>query len=127
MKKLALLLVLLAAITLVAPLQKCSAQDIWVDCWDDENYDIYVMDDTIIRGSNEDNISFKVAVKQVQNGALTNIILCKFIKWPEDAWRYRTSESDGTNYSAVAKNDPVFEFCMQSLGWNYSFDNGLYY
>ena len=127
MKRYLLFFIMVAAILSLSPNQICNAQDIWVDHWSDENYEIYVMDDTIVKGPNEDYTSFQVVAKQVKDDTLVNVVLCKYVKWPDDAWRFRTSESEGTNYSAVAHSDPVFEFCMKKLGWSCTLDNGLYY
>ncbi|MCR5175362.1 MAG: hypothetical protein K6C05_00775 [Anaerovibrio sp.] len=127
MKKIAFFFVFVACIILFSPSQRCAAEDIWVDHWEDVGYDIYVMNDTIVKGHNADYISFMVTVKQVEDDTLTNVLVCQFQKWPGDAWRMRNSESEGTNFSAVACHDPIYEYCMNRLGWEYTTDNGLYY
>ncbi|WP_143272189.1 hypothetical protein [Anaerovibrio sp. JC8] len=125
MKKLLLCFTMMAAITLFYPQTFCHAEDIWVEHWNEEGCDIYVMDDTIIQGPNDENISFKVAVKQIKDGKLANVVICNFVRWPDEPWRFRTSESEDIDFPPVVANDPVFGYCMQQLGWEYYLENGL--
>lgn len=46
------------------------ATDVWVDHWDYENVDVYVMDDMISYGTRSTGRWFKVSTKLVQDGQL---------------------------------------------------------
>ena len=97
-----------------------SAQDVWVDHWNYENVDIYVMNDTITIGKDNDGYRwFKVITKEVKNNELI-----KTIKWSygemSTEWRYETSEMDGMHTNHVTKHDKVFQYCMKYLGWSYT-------
>ena len=50
------------------------ATDVWVDHWDYENVDVYVMDDTISYGTRSTGRWFKVSTKLVQDGQLQQVV-----------------------------------------------------
>ena len=108
-----------------------SAADVWVDHWDSENKDLYVVEDTI-SGNNTD---FSVVVKEVRNGRLINQQSWYFNKFKTDFWRYQTDEMRiaaakkgiGARMGVVMAPNRVFEYCADSLGIYYYIDNGYYY
>ena len=56
MKKIFLLTILL---TMIFSASICAAKDIWVDRWESEGVDVYVMENTIA-GNNERNYSLEI-------------------------------------------------------------------
>ena len=96
----------------------CFAKDVWVEHWNDENVDVYVMDDTIISSEAAKNY-FSVSTKKVKDGKLLKVIEWKFSKYKNDMWRYETSTMDGTHTTVVSPENKVFKFCMNKLGWSY--------
>ena len=117
MRKLFAIIVFISAIAVSVVSNSCEAKDIWVDHWNYENVDIYVMDDTITSGTSKTGQYFKVAVKQVQNGKLIKTNIWTFSKLYNDFWRYKTDEMRGPN-SPVMKST-IFEYCMKHIGWPY--------
>jgi hypothetical protein len=107
----------------------CAAQDIWVTHWQSENLDIYAMDDTIRDTSSEDYKSFAVSAKFVKNGQLLKVVNWDFMKNKTGMWRYETSTMDGRHTTVVIPRSPLFEFCMNRLGWSYHIkdNNGVEY
>ena len=107
-----------------------SAADVWVDHWDSENKDIYVVEDTISGNST----NFSVVVKEVRNGRLINQQSWYFNKFKTDFWRYQTEEMRikaaqkgvGARMDVVMAPNRVFEYCADSLGIYY-YINGYYY
>ena len=108
----------LVAVIFSASVQNVEAKDVWVDHWDYENADIYVMDDTIVPSESARNY-FSVSTKEVKNGKLLKVISWKFSKYKDDMWRYETSNMDGMHTTVVSPGNKVFEFCMNRLGWSY--------
>ena len=106
-----------------------SAADVWVDHWDSENKDIYVVEDTISGNST----NFSVVVKEVRNGRLINQQSWYFNKFKTDFWRYQTAGmrkgKNGIGHSSPVYGTPnrIFEYCADSLGIYYSNNNGYYY
>lgn len=123
MRKIILAVTLIS--TLIFSVSICAAKDIWVDHWQSEGIDIYVMDDTITAGNNQDY--FSVSTKKVKNGNLLKVVVWKFSKVRNDMWRYETSSMRGTHTTVVTHPNKVFEFCMAKLGWSYSIKNIYYY
>ena len=64
----ALRVLLLGVFVWAAGMLTASATDVWVDHWNSENLDIYVMDDTISYGTRGDTRWFDVSTKMVKNG-----------------------------------------------------------
>ena len=103
-----------------------SAADVWVDHWDSENKDIYVVEDTISGNSTD----FSVVVKEVRNGRLINQQSWYFNKFKPDFWRYQTKEMRikaakkgvGARMDVVMAPNRVFEYCADSLGIYYYID-----
>lgn len=108
-----------------------SAADVWVDHWDSENKDIYVVEDTISGNST----NFSVVVKEVRNGRLINQQSWYFNKFKTDFWRYQTKEMRikaaqkgvGARMDVVMAPNRVFEYCADSLGIYYYIDGYYYY
>lgn len=100
------------------------AKDIFIDHWNYENVDIYVVDKSITSGTSGTDKFFKVTVKQVQNGKLIKSNVWSFSQFRGE-WRYKTDEMKG-NTSTVF-NNKIFEYCMKQLGWPFEIVNGGYY
>ena len=79
MKKLLLVPALMLAF-FFSTISSVSAADVWVEHWDSENKDIYVVEDTISGNSTD----FSVVVKEVRNGRLIN----------QQVWLYSKYETD---------------------------------
>ena len=107
------------------PAKICAAADIWVEHWNEENADIYVVEETI-SGNSAQNY-FSVSTKKVRGGQLLQSIQWKFSKYQNDFWRYETSTMDGSHTTAVITRNAIFEFCMERLGWNYKIVDFYYY
>lgn len=125
MKKLLSALVLAMVMACMQP--DCEAADVWVAHWNDENVDIYVMDDTITSGTSKTGRYFDVATKKVKNGQLKQVITWKFSKFKDDMWRYETSTMDGSHTTVVIPRNGIFEFCMDMLGWGYRIEGSWYW
>lgn len=122
MNKILLTVTLIA--TLIFSASTCAAKDVWVDRNSYDGTDYYVMDDTIV--GNDSRNYFSVSVKQVRNGRLDKVVVCKFDKYGGGMWRYETSTMDGTHTTVVIPRNKIFEFCMEWLGWHYSIDGSYY-
>ena len=111
-----------------------SAADVWVDHWDSENIDIYVVDDTISRKA-ADSTHFSAVVKEVRNGRLINQQSWYFNKFKTDFWRCQSDEMRikaaqkgvGARMDVVMAPNRVFEYCADSLGIYYYIDGYYYY
>lgn len=126
MKKI-FLAVILALTVFLIPAKNCAASDIWVESWNDEGVDIYVVDETIKNISVENNRAFSVSVKEVKGGQLLKNVQWTFSKFSDDFWRYETSEMDGEHLTVVIPRNAIFEFCMEKLGWSFSVVDFWYY
>ena len=104
----------------VAGMLTAGATDVWVDHWNSENVDIYVMDDTIFCGTRGDTRWFDVSTKMVQNGQLQKVVRWEFSKYKTDTWRYETNTMDGTHTTVVIPRSRIFEYCMDQIGWPYT-------
>ena len=111
--------------TLIFSASICAAKDIWVDTWEGEGVEVYVMDDTI-KGNDTRNY-FSVSTKLLHNGKLSRSLTWKFSKFRDDMWRYETNTMDGTHTTVVIPRNKVFEFCMNQLGWSYKIVDMWYY
>ena len=127
MKKFIFLMSLVLTIAVIVPTFICEAKDIWLDHWNTENVDIYVMDDTLRNGSTDTGKYFKVSTKEVRDGNLVRVVDWSFSKYKTDMWRYSTSTMKGTHTTVVIPRDQIFEFCMNTLGWDYRIKNVWYY
>lgn len=107
------------------PAKICAAADIWVAHWNEENVDIYVVEETISGNSAKDY--FSVSTKEVRGGQLLQNVKWEFSKFQNDMWRYETSTMDGTHTTVVIPRNMIFEFCMNRLGWNYKIVDFYYY
>ena len=99
-------------------------KDVFIEHWNYENVDIYVVDKSITSGTSGTDKFFKVTVKQVQNGKLIKSNVWSFSQFRGE-WRYKTDEMKG-NTSTVF-NNKIFEYCMKQLGWPFEIVNGGYY
>ena len=108
-----------------------SAADVWVEHWDSENKDIYVVEDTISGNSTD----FSAVVKEVRNGRLINQQSWYFNKFKTDFWRCQSDEMRikaaqkgvGARMDVVMAPNRVFEYCADSLGIYYYIDGYYYY
>ena len=114
------IVMMLAAFCIVAPASECGATDVWVAHWNDENVDIYVMDDTLQYGTGSTGRWFNVVTKKVRDGRLLRTIDWKFSKFKSDMWRYETSTMDGRHTTVVMPSNGVFRYCMNAIGWCYT-------
>lgn len=102
-----------------------AAKDIWVDTWEGEGVEVYVMDDTIV--GNDNRNYFSVSTKLLHNGKFSRSLTWRFSKFRDDMWRYETNTMDGTHTTVVIPRNKVFEFCMNQLGWSYKIVDMWYY
>ena len=107
--------------------QTCAAADVWIAQWNSENVDVYALDDTITSGTSDTGRYFKVSTKFVRNGQLLEVVNWSFSKFHDDMWRYETSTMDGRHTTVVIPRSPLFEFCMDRLGWSYTTDGHYYH
>ena len=84
MKKFIFLMSLVLTTAVIVPAFICEAKDIWVDHWNTENVDIYVMDDTLRNGSTDTGKYFKVSTKEVRDGNLVRVVDWSFSKYKTD-------------------------------------------
>ena len=124
MRKIFLAAMFVVALTVT---QTCAAKDVWVEHWNSENIDVYVMDNTITSGTSNTGKYFKVSTKFVRNGKLQSVVNWSFSKWHDDMWRYETSTMDGSHTTVVMSRNMIFEFCMDRLGWSYRIKDMYYY
>ena len=120
MKKMIFVVLLITTFIIPFASNNCEAKDIWVDHWNYENVDIYVMDETITSGTSNTGKYFKVTVKEVQNGKALKTNEWSFSKYYDDPWRYSTEvmKKRGTT-SVVTVHSKIFEYCMKQLDWTY--------
>ena len=101
------------------------SKDVFIEHWNSENLDIYVVDESLNGEISKTGKLFTVMVKQVQNGKLI-----KTHKWSftenNGEWRYSTEEMDKKGRSSIVSESKIFEYCMKRLGWKYV-KNGRYY
>ena len=123
MNKVLSITMIVASMLIFVP--KCDATDVWVEHWNNENIDVFIMDDTIVSYRGARSIGFTVSTKLVKNGTLQRVT-----NWTFDSlkgWKYSTNDGQHFNSPAIFKNN-IFEFCMNQLGWIYSIrDDGSYY
>ena len=105
----------------------CAAADVWVDRWDSEGVDLYAMDETITSGTSATGKYFSVSTKMIGDGQRQRVVKWTFSKWQDDMWRYETDSMDGTHTTVVIPRSPLFEFCMDRLGWSYEIEEHWYY
>ena len=105
----------------------CRAEDMWIDHWQSENVDIYVMVETLGGDFSANGRYFNVSTKEVRNGELIKMIEWSFSQINSDFWRYETNTMKGTHTTAVIPKNRLFEFCMDRLGWDYRIKERWYY
>ena len=108
MKKIYALLLMIATFFICWPASNCDATDIWVCHSSYEDIDVFLMDDTLIHGINENGRYFKVMWEYEKS------------KYASDPWRYETSTMTHDHTCIVHVYDYLFEYCMNWLGWNYT-------
>lgn len=122
MKKFLSIALVVASMFIFVP--NCEATDVWIEHWNNENIDVFIMDDTIVSYRSARSIGFTVSTKLVKNGTLQRVT-----NWTFDSlkgWKYSTNEQHF--YSPAIFKNNIFEFCMNQLGWIYSIrDDGSYY
>ena len=111
--------------TMIFSASICAAKDVWVDRWEGEGVDVFVVDDTIVANDAQNN--FSVSTKLVHNGQLSRVLTWNFSKYENDMWRYETNAMDGGHTTVVTPQNKIFEFCMNRLGWSYRIVDMWYY
>lgn len=104
-----------------------SATDVWVAHWNDDNIDVYVMNDTITNSVEANGRGFSIATKFVRYGQLQKIVTWHFGKFRDGMWRYRTNTMRGGHDTVVIPQNKIFEYGMNQIGWSYYASNGYYY
>lgn len=124
MKQLILALMFVITLTLTS---NCAAADVWVEHWASQGVDVYAVEETI-EGNVTDTACkhFTVTTKIVKNGQLQELIKWEFDKFRTDMWKYETSNMDGSHMTVVLVRSPLFEFCMEKLGWSYRTEDNYY-
>ena len=117
MKKFIFLMSLVLTIAVIVPTFICEAKDIWVDHWNTENVDIYVMDDTLRNGSTDTGKYFKVSTKEVRDGNLVRVVDWSFSKYKTDMWRYSTSTMNSYHRGHPSRSDlrVLYEYTWMGL------------
>ncbi len=119
MKRIVFMLLAVTAIFFSAFDRACEAKDVWVERWEQNQADVYVMDTTLEWEENLDGKVFRVSTKMMQDGKIRNIVKWKFAKFRDEMWRYETNMMGGSNMTVVSPGNKVFEFCMKRIGWTY--------
>ncbi len=96
MKKYLFLVLVAFAVMFSVSVSPCEAKDVWVERWQQNHADVYVMDDTLGWEENLNGKFFRVSTKLVQNGKLKSIIKWKFVKIRDEMWRYETNQMGAT-------------------------------
>ena len=117
MKKLLLIPTLMLAF-FFSTVSSVSAADVWVDHWDYENVDAYVVEETLSGNS----ANFSVVVKEVRNGRLIEQSTYYYMH-NEVGWGGKVN---GHKFVVYGKPDRLFEYCADSLGIYYTYDDGFY-
>lgn len=122
MKKIYALLLMVASFFICWPASNCDATDVWVYHSSYDDVDVFLMDDTLIHGINENGRYFEITVKEVRNGKLLRTVLWEYekLKYESEPWRYESSTMSPNHTCAVITPDYLFEYCMKCLGWNYT-------
>jgi len=103
--------------------EPAEAKDVWIERWEQNQADVYVMDTTLEWEENLDGKIFRVSTKTVQNEKIRNIVKWKFAKFRDEMWRYETNMMGGSNMTVVSPGNKVFEFCMKRIGWTYRMED----
>ncbi len=122
MKNVYTLLLIILTYFIFWPANSCSATDVWVYHSNYDNVDVFLMDDTLTHGINENGRYFQITVKEVRNGQLLRTVMWEYekLKYESDPWRYETSTMTHDHTCAVIAPDHLFEYCMNWLGWGYT-------
>lgn len=128
MRKLCMTLVtfLISCTFLLSNASIAGATDVWVDHWNDEDVDVYIVDDSLDYGYTSNGKWFSVSTKMVQNGQLNRVVKWKFDKHQDEVWRYFTKKMRD-HWCAVIPQNAIFEYGMNQLGWSYSIRDRWYY
>ena len=105
----------------------CAARDVWIAHWDSDGVDVYATDDTLRGGTSDTGKYFTVSTKMVAGGKIQRVIKWTFSKYQTDMWRYETDAMGGSHTTVVIPRSPLFEFCMDKLGWSYEIRDMWYY
>ena len=72
MKRIVFMLLAVTAIFFSAFDRACEAKDVWVERWEQNQADVYVMDTTLEWEENLDGKVFRVSTKMMQDGKIRN-------------------------------------------------------
>lgn len=127
MKKLVIFAVFVLSVTVCLTGRVCEAKDVWVARWEEEQVDVYVMDETLAGNVSENGRSFHLFTKNVRDDGRIDRIFWRFSKRETDIWRYETSRMHCGPTTPVSPEDSVFKFCMNALQWSYTVgESGCY-
>lgn len=104
-----------------------SATDVWVAHFNEDNVDVYAMNDTITSSTNSNGRGFSIATKFVRYGQLQKVVTWHFGQFRNGMWRYRTNTMSGGHDTVTIPCNPVFEYGMNQIGWSYYIDGSYYY
>ena len=94
------------------------AQDIWIDHWNDENIDVYVINDTIQTG-NDNGRWIRVVTKSIRDGKLIETNQWSFSNFRNyGEWRYRTDRMEGHTNRVIenGSSGKILKYCIEYLG-----------
>lgn len=127
MKKLSIFAAVVLSVTVFLTAPICEAKAVWVAHWEDEQVDVYVMDDTLAGNVSENGRSFHLFTNNVREDGRIDRIFWRFSKRETDIWRYETSRMHCGPTTPVSPDNPVFTFCMNALKWSYTVgESGCY-
>lgn len=119
LKRILCIVTLILCVIIIPFGHQTEAADVWVDHWNSEGIDVYVMDDTLSHGTNSTGRWFSISTKMVKNGRLKEVITWNFSKFKTDMWRYQTNTMDQSHTTVVLSGNKVFVYGMNKIGWSY--------
>lgn len=119
LKRILCIVTLILCVIIIPFGHQTEAADVWVDHWNSEGIDVYVMDDTLSHGTNSTGRWFSISTKMVENGRLKEVITWNFSKFKTDMWRYQTNTMDQSHTTVVLSGNKVFVYGMNKIGWSY--------
>lgn len=119
LKRILCIVTLILCVIIIPFGHQTEAADVWVDHWNSEGIDVYVMDDTLSHGTNSTGRWFSISTKMVKNGRLKEVITWNFSKFKTDMWRYQTNTMDQSHTTVVLSGNKVFAYGMNKIGWSY--------
>ena len=112
-------IVVMLGLALMSCAAPAEATDVWVDRWNSEGVDVYVMDDTLSYGTSSDGRWFSISTKMVKNGRLKEVITWNYNQYQNAMWRYQTNTMDQSHDTVVTPGDKIFAYGMNKIGWTY--------